>query len=71
MQAIRVNAWLLRKDPGEFDESYFKTLNTLVHIFIAISTLQRRQALANDGSSNVEKSIEAAILSVKERWKMA
>ena len=69
--ANRVSTWLLEKDIDEFDESYFKAVNTLMNICIAIGTLLRTQALITGESSNVEKSIEAAILSDKERWLLA
>ena len=69
--ANRVNAWLLERDPSEFDETYFAAVNTLTNICIAIGTLQRTQALVTGKSANVEKSIEQAVLSMKERWILA
>ena len=69
--ANRVSTWLLEKDPSEMDETYFKAVNTLVTINIAIGTLLRTQALLTGKSSNIEKSIEDAIISAKERWILA
>jgi hypothetical protein len=69
--ANRVNAWLLERDPSEFDVAYFAAVNTLVNINIAIGTLLRTQALISGRSSNIEKSIEEAIISGRERWILA
>jgi len=69
--ANRVNAWLLERDPSEFNEAYFAAVNTLININIAIGTLLRTQALVTGKSANVEKSIEEAVLSMKERWILA
>ncbi len=71
IHANRVNAWLLEKEPGDFDQAYFAAVNTLVNINIAIGTLLRTQALISGRSSNVEKSIEEAIIAAKERWILA
>lgn len=70
-QAIRVNDWLLQRDPNELDEAYFAAVNTLVNISIAIGTLLRTEALITGKSSNIEMAIEEAVLSMKERWILA
>ncbi len=70
-QANRLNTWLLEKQASEYDESYFSAVNCLVNITIAIGTLLRTQALLTGNSSNVEKAIEEAVLSMKGSWKLA
>jgi hypothetical protein len=69
--ANRLNTWLLERNPAEYDEDYFTALNTLVNIYISIGTLLRTQAFLSGEACNVEKSIEEAVISLKERWILA
>ena len=69
--ANRLNAWLLEQDPASYDEKYFAAVNTLIHINLSIATLMRTQTLLSGKSSNVEKSIEDAVLSLHDRWTLA
>ena len=71
VQALRVSTWLKGKGPEDFGESYFRAMNTLVNINMSIGTLLRTESLIAGTSSAVEKAIEEAVLSKKERWILA
>ena len=69
--ATRINTWLLNQDPSTYDDRYFTAVDTLARLMIAIGTLQRTQAILTGTSSNIEKSIEDAVLSQQQRWTLA
>lgn len=69
--ARRVTDRLSDKSAGEYSEDDIRCLNTLVNITTSIGTLMRSQALVSGKSSSIEKSIEDAVLSMKERWTLA
>jgi len=69
--ARRITDRLSDKSAGEYSEDDVRCLNILVNITISIGTLMRSQAMISGRSSNIEKSIEDAVLSIKERWTLA
>jgi hypothetical protein len=69
--AGRITQRLLKIEPEVYSEADMKCFDTLVNINIAIGTLLRTNALMTGKHSNVEKSIEDAILSMEERWILA
>ena len=69
--ADRIAGRLSEKEPANYSEDDLKCLNTLVNITTSIGTLMRSQALMTGKHSTVEKAIEDAVLSMKERWVLA
>lgn len=69
--AGRITKRLAKIEPEAYSEADMKCLDTLVNINIAIGTLLRTNALITGKDSNVEKTIEDAILSMEERWILA